>query len=158
MSKGRKHNKKKKKISSENSVAFNQSAAFKKNKKYLLPLILNTVLFFGLYSILVRVSGTVMMITLWTYFALTIAFSFTYIIYNRGFSRMNVTPEMLPASMSAEEKNEFIENGKQRLEKSKWMLLIIFPLMMTFHLDTVGMYLIEPLLDFTSSISRGKAP
>ena len=153
MSKGRKHNKKKKNLSSEKSGNFNQSLTFKKNKKYLLPLVLNTVLFFGIYSILVRVSEAIMMITLWTYFALTIAFSFTYIIYNRGFSRMNITPEMLPASMSAEEKNEFIENGKHRLEKSKWMLLIIFPLIMTFLFDTVGMYLIEPLLDLTSSIS-----
>ena len=66
---------------------------------------------------------------------------------------MNVTPEMLPASMSAEEKDEFIEDGKRRLEKSKWMLLIIFPLLMTFIFDTVGMYLIEPLLDFANSIS-----
>lgn len=152
MPKGRK-NKKKKTTAPVESKNEKRNAAFKKNKKYILPLIINTILFFGVYSFLVRLSKDIMMITLWTYFALTLIFSFAYIIYNRGFSRMNVTPEMLPASMSAEEKDEFIEDGKRRLEKSKWMLLIIFPLLMTFIFDTVGMYLIEPLLDFANSIS-----
>ena len=151
MSKGRKHNKKKKQNSVE-SQGERKNAAFKKNKKYILPLILNTILFFGLYSVLVNLSETVMMITLWSYLALTLGFSFTYIIYNRGFSRMNLTPDMLPASMSMEEKNAFIEDGKLRLERSKWMLLIIFPLLVTFILDVVGMYLLEPLLDLANSI------
>ena len=94
----------------------------------------------------------IMMATLWTYFALTLIFSFAYIIYNRGFSRMNISPEMLPASMSSEEKDEFINNGKQRLENSKWMLLIIFPLLMTFILDVAIIYVIEPLIEFANSI------
>ena len=152
MSKGGKHIKKKKKPVETGSSDFKKSESFKKNKKYLLPLILNTVLFFGLYSFLVNISEFVMMATLWTYFALTLGFSFAYIIYNRGFSRMNVTPEMLPSSMSFEEKTEFIEDGKRRLERSKWMLLIIFPLLVTFILDMVGIYLLEPLLDLANSI------
>ena len=59
MPKGRKH--KKKKIDnregeqSELSLKKErQRAAFKKNRKYILPLVLNTVVFFGLYSYLVE--------------------------------------------------------------------------------------------------------
>ena len=154
MPKGRKSKKRKHSSSVQAlSPTDRKQAAFKKNKKYILPLIINTILFFGVYSVLVRQSKGIMMATLWTYFALTIIFSFSYIIYNRGFSRMSVTPEMLPASMSPEEKEEFIENGKVRLEKSKWMLLIIFPLLMTFILDVVGIFILEPIIEFANSIS-----
>ena len=153
MPKGRKNKKRKQPSSVQTlSPAQRKQAAFKKNKKYVLPLIINTILFFAIYSVLVRQSKDIMMATLWTYFALTLAFSFAYIIYNRGFSRMSVTPEMLPASMSPEEKEEFIENGKVRLEKSKWMLLIIFPLLMTFIFDIVGIFLLEPIIEFANSI------
>ena len=153
MPKGRKNKKRKSPLVSAEEKNFAKSESFRKNKKYLLPLILNTILFFGVYSVLVRISELTMMIALWTYFALTIVFSFAYIIYNRGFSRMNVTPEMLPASMSIEEKNAFIEDGKMRLERSKWMLLIIFPLLMTFILDVIGIFLLEPLFEFANGIS-----
>ena len=152
MPKGRKGKKRKHSSVQPISSTERKQAAFKKNKKYILPLVINTILFFGVYSVLVRQSKGIMMATLWTYFALTIIFSFSYIIYNRGFSRMSVTPEMLPASMSPEEKEEFIENGKVRLEKSKWMLLIIFPLLMTFIFDVVGIFLLEPIIEFANSI------
>ena len=151
MPKGRK-NKKRKAVAPVESKNERRSAAFKKNKKYILPLIINTILFFGAYSFLVRQSEKIMMITLWTYFALTLIFSIAYIIYNRGFSRMNVTADMLPASMTKEEKETFIEDGKMRLEKSKWMLLIVFPLLMTFILDVLGMYILEPLISFANSV------
>ena len=152
MPKGRKGKKRKHSSVQPISSTERKQAAFKKNKKYILPLVINTILFFGVYSVLVRQSKGIMMATLWTYFALTIIFSFSYIIYNRGFSRMSVTPEMLPSSMSPEEKEEFIENGKVRLEKSKWMLLIIFPLLMTFIFDIVGIFLLEPIIEFANSI------
>ena len=148
MPKGRKNKKKKAHVNNYEIKNEKRNAAIKKNKKYIFPLILNTILFFALYSILVRLGEKIMTITLWTYFALTLIFSVVYIVYNRGFSRMNVTPEMLPASMSREDKEAFIHDGKVRLEKSKWMLLIIFPLLMTFILDVLGIFILEPMMSF----------
>lgn len=159
MSGGRKHNKKKKKYyqheAEQNELAAKrakQKAAFKKNRRYILPLVLNTVVFFGLYSYLVNKTDY-MMPTLWVYFALTAGFCFTYVIYNRGFSRMKLTPDMLPASMSAEEKSAYIADGAERLERSKWMLTIIFPLLMTFILDILNMYILEPMLELAGSVT-----
>ena len=150
MPKGRKNKKKKAHVNNYELRNERRNAAFKKNKKYILPLIINTIVFFAVYSVLVRLSEKIMMITLWTYFALTLIFSVVYIVYNRAFSRMNVTPEMLPASMSFEEKEAFIHDGKMRLEKSKWMLLIIFPLLMTFILDVLGIFILEPMMSFVN--------
>jgi membrane-anchored glycerophosphoryl diester phosphodiesterase (GDPDase) len=153
MSKGKKHTKKKHLTARDverNELAIKKEkrdAAFKKNKRHIFPLIINTVTFFTLYSYLVNISEAVMMATLWCYFGLTAAFCLAYIIYNRGFSRLNVTPEMLPASMSDEEKREFIEEAKLRIEKSKWMLTIIFPLIMTFILDILNIWIFDPMME-----------
>ena len=158
MSGGRKHLKKKKnyyqreaEVSELAAKKAKQKAAFRKNRKYILPLILNTVVFFGLYTYLVNKTDY-MMPTLWVYFVLTAGFCFSYVIYNRGFSRMKLTPDMLPASMSAEEKSAYIADGAERLERSKWMLTIIFPLLMTFILDILNMYILEPMIEFANSI------
>ena len=53
-----------------------------------------------------------------------------YVIYNRGFSGKNVTPDMLPDTMTLEEKQQFIEDCKQRLQKSKWVLTILIPIVL----------------------------
>ena len=119
--------------------------AFKKNKKYLLPLLVNTVLFYAVYSVLSNTPACT--IVLWVYAALTVGFSITYIIYNRGFTRKNLTPDMLSDTMTAEEKQRFIDDGNERLDKSKWMITIIFPLVMTFMIDIMILFMIEPLID-----------
>jgi hypothetical protein len=59
----------------------------------------------------------------------------TYIIYNRGFSRKGVTVDMLPAEWSEDKKIEFIENGKFRLQRSKWLLVFIIALLFTFVVE-----------------------
>ena len=157
MPKGRKHKKKKindREVEKSELAAkkAKQKAAFRKNRKYILPLALNTVVFFGLYSYLVN-QPRLMMPTLWVYFILTALFCFAYVIYNRGFSRMKLTPDMLPDSMSADEKKAFIEDGQTRIEKSKWMLTVIFPLLMTFILDILNMYILEPMLELADSVA-----
>ena len=75
-------------------VKARRQAAFQKNKKYLWPLLIHLLVFYAVYAYLVetRFYGVVF----WTYFALTAAFSLAFVIYNRGFSRQRITPDMLP--------------------------------------------------------------
>lgn len=63
------------------------------------------------------------------------AFLFTYIIYNRAFTRDNVTPEMLPDTMSEEQKQAFIQSGADRKRKSKWMIIVLFALFTPLAID-----------------------
>jgi hypothetical protein len=116
---------------------------FQKNKKYMLALVVNTVVIASVYMYTVK--QPYFMAVLWTYLALTVGFSSAYIIYNRAFSRKGVTPEMLPDTMTELEKSEWIADGERRMEKSKWMLTVIFPLIMTFCLDLFILYVLEPL-------------
>ena len=63
-----------------------------------------------------------------------------YIMYNRGFSQKDITPEMLPDSWDTEKKNEYIEAAQQRYKKSRWMLTIMIPVMIPIALDAIALF------------------
>lgn len=109
-----------------------------KRRAYMLVInsILLMVVYFGATSIHPIIS-TVVVIAYWVAFA---GFLLAYIIYNRAFSRKNVTLEMLPDTMTAKEKEEYIADGKRRLEKSNWMLSVIIPLLVTIALDAIYLF------------------
>ena len=79
------------------------------------------------------------------YSVLLVGFSLAYLIYNRFLSRRGVSPEQLPIEWSAEEKTAFIEDGKHREKRSKWMITIILPLVLTFLFDAVDLFIIDML-------------
>ncbi len=121
----------------------------KGNVKTLLMLIANTVILLALYLLFVSINATV---TLIVFTVVAAGFSFGYVIYNRGFSRRNVTPEMLPPEWSYEKKCEFIEDGKRRMEKSKWMLTVILPIIVVYAFELFNIYLM-PLIENALKIS-----
>lgn len=108
------------------------------NWKLALIVIVNTILIFGFYRLMLNFYY--FEIVMGIYLALTAIFTFAYVIYNRGFSRRNLTPEMLPEEWSEEQKMAYIEDGAQRMKKSKWMLTIIFPLVLTFMFDCIELF------------------
>ena len=68
-----------------------------------------------------------------------------YVIYNRGFTGRNITPEMLPPSMSPVEKQRFIDESRERLQKSKWVLTVLVPLVLVFFVDMIVIFVV-PLI------------
>ena len=83
------------------------------------------------------------------------AFLFTYIIYNRGFTRDNITPEMLPDTMSEQQKEAFIQSGKDRKRKSKWMIIVIFALFLPLAVDFIVLVAVPTLLSSMLGQSAG---
>ena len=63
------------------------------------------------------------------------AFLFAYIIYNRAFTRDGITPEMLPDTMTEQEKADFIQSGADRKRRSKWMIVVLFALFVPLAID-----------------------
>lgn len=120
-----------------------------KKVKTALLLVLNTVLFLAAYLLFIQINEIA---TLTVYSVVTAGFVFSYVIYNRGFSRRGVTPEMLPAEWSYEKRCEFIEDGHRRLEKSKWMLLVIFPLIVVYAFELFSIYILPMLGSMVSGI------
>ena len=123
-------------------------AAEKRRRRviYLIVTALNTVAIYGLYVILIsafpRYSVTIASVYM---IALAIV-SFGYVFYNRGFSRKNVTIEMLPDTWSEEEKHEYLSSAAERLQSSKWVLTILVPLIFTFFMELFIFYIYEPHL------------
>ena len=119
-----------------------------KNLRYLLFLALNTILFFGVYRVLLHYAelandAVYSFYIMVLYMVLLVGFVLAYLIYNRFLYRKNLTPDDLPDTMSAEEKQAFLEDGKKRLEKSKWMMLFIFPLALVLLLDAADLFIFD---------------
>lgn len=81
--------------------------------------------------------GQIVYLAYWLAFAVVLL---AYFIYNRAFTRKNITPDMLPPTWSAEKRLEYVEDGKRRLEKSKWMLSLIIPLLVTIAADAIYLF------------------
>jgi len=86
-------------------------------------------------------------VVLIVYMTLATAFVLAYLIYNRGFSRTGVTSEMLPDAWSEEKKNEYVANGKRRMERSRWMLIPIFAFLFTFSVDLIELLVVPFVKD-----------
>lgn len=116
---------------------------------YAIIIVLNSILFYGFYAVLTQFSfwKTVVIVYL---IALAAVAAF-YVIYNRGFTRKNVTVDMLPDTMSEEEKRAYVEDGETRLRKSKWCVTILFPLLFTFFMDIFYLFVFEPYFAETFS-------
>ena len=122
----------------------------RKNLRYVRLLAVNTVLFFTLYRVLLSF-GELTQETFYSfvcmvlYLVLLLGFSLAYLIYNRFFYRQGITYEQLPEEWSAEKKIAFLEDAKTRMEKSKWLLTVIFPLVLTFFVDAVDLFILDTL-------------
>ncbi|MBQ8345183.1 MAG: hypothetical protein IJY42_02840 [Clostridia bacterium] len=81
------------------------------------------------------------------FLGVTTVLIFTYVIYNRGFSRRGVTREMLPDTMSEEEKTEFIEDGKRRMKRSSWMLVVLLALVTALLVDAMELIVFPTILE-----------
>ena len=80
---------------------------------------------------------------MWGYMIALTLLIVVYIIYNRGFSRRGVDIEMLPDDWDRERRIEFVESGKHRLERSKWMLTLIIGFLLTFLLDALDLFVLN---------------
>lgn len=76
------------------------------------------------------------------YLAVGGALALWYIIYNRGFNTKGKTPDMLSDTLSREERVELIRAGEERFEKTRWVLLILLPLLLVFLIDTIYLFMI----------------
>ena len=118
-----------------------------KGKKaiYLIALIGNFVVFFLLYAVGVNLNA---LVTFIIYGLATAGFVFSYLIYNRGLSRLRVTPDMCPPEWPEDKKLEFVADGKRRLERSKWMLTVIIPLIAIYGYEVVDQFVIPAVKSF----------
>ena len=114
-----------------------------KNLLRLLVLVAITLAVYLVYNVFIDLYFYPVMIS---YTVITTVAVFAYVIYNRAMSRKGITEDMLPVEWDIEKKREFIEDGKRRLDRSRWMLVCIIALIVTFVAEAVTLFLL-PLFD-----------
>ncbi len=105
--------------------------------------LLNSVLFSILYFVVTAYSAFPIYIL---YLIALVGVGLAYIIYNRGFIYQNVTPEMIQNGKPYAENQAFLEDCKRRFSASRWMLTVIFPLLLSLCLDIMYLFLL-PFLE-----------
>lgn len=116
----------------------------------LILLIVNTLLFFCVYRVLLYYAELTddtywSFVVMVLYLALLLGFVIAYLVYNRFLYRKGLIRDQLCADWSEEQKDAFLAEGERRLARSRWMMLIIFPLLFTFLIDVTDLFIIDPL-------------
>lgn len=115
------------------------------NKKHLILLLVNCVLFIGLYRILIGTAFTfeVQKVTVMTYMISAAVLVLIYVIYNRGFTAKGITADMLPDTMTEKEKDDYIADAIERERRSKWMITFIVPILLALLIDLLDMFVLQ---------------
>lgn len=118
--------------------------------RYLVLLVVNTVLFFTVYRVLISYGELtdktfLAFLSMVVYLTLLLGFTIAYLVYNRFFYRHGLTKEQLSDEWSDEEKEAFLADAAARVQKSKWMLTVIIPLLFTFLIDSLQLFIFEPV-------------
>ena len=114
----------------------------KPENKWLVTLLIgNSVLFSVAYFVLAAYFPIYIL-----YLAVGAIMTLVFVIYNRGFVGKGLTPDQLPNTMSYEEKQKFIDDCAARMHRSRWMLTVIFPIVLAFCLDMIYLFLF-PMLE-----------
>ena len=118
--------------------------------RYFVLLVVNTVLFFTVYRVLISYGELtdktfLAFLSMVVYLTLLLGFTIAYLVYNRFFYRHGLTKEQLSDEWSDEEKEAFLADAAARVQKSKWMLTVIIPLLFTFLIDSLQLFIFEPV-------------
>ena len=112
-------------------------------KRTMLLLIANTMLSIVLYFACAFSGFPAIM---FVYIGAAAALLVAYLIYNEGFSLRGVTPEMLPDTLSEQQKRDKLDRAKARYEASRWMMTLIIPLIFAVIVDALYLFFIQDLL------------
>ena len=110
-------------------------------KNLLLLLLFNSAVLISVYFVAASYGFPIYVL----YLVAGVGLGVGFIVYNRGFAAKDATPEMLPDSMSYEEKLAFLEDCSTRLKKSRWMLTLILPILFAFAFDLFYLFVIPAL-------------
>ncbi len=125
------------------SPSVKESILKKETQKRMLTLLLNSALLITLYFFISE--KLKFPYILYIYLAAGVILGFSYVIYNRGFVGKNTTPDMLPETMSLAEKQAFLDDCKARMQKSRWVLLILIPIILAILADVIYLFYLGDL-------------
>lgn len=98
-----------------------------------------------LYFFLIGVSELSMKITVIAYMVAACLVAIAYVIVNKGLVADRITEDMLPEEMSNNEKAEYFEKAAQKKKDSRWMIVLLFVILVPLVLDMMKLFVIDKL-------------
>ncbi len=111
------------------------------NWKRALILALTTIVSMGIYFFLT--STPLWKVAVLAYIVIASVLIIAYFIINRAFTGSGVTYEMLPDTMTHKEKEEYLADVADRERRSRPMLMIIFPIIVTLLVDLFRLFVLD---------------
>lgn len=115
------------------------------NWKRAITLVLSTAFAMGLYFVLMNVYSLWKIVVI-GYVAIASVLIIVYFIINRAFTGSGVTYEMLPDTMTHDEKEEYLADVAERERRSRPLLMVIFPVVITLLVDLFRLFVLDGLL------------
>ena len=112
------------------------------NWKRALILFVSTAFAMGLYFFLMNIYSLWKFVVI-AYVALASVLIIAYFIINRAFTGSGVTYEMLPDTMTRDEKEEYLADVADREKRSRPLLLVIFPIIITLLVDLFRLFVLD---------------
>ncbi|MBO5701985.1 MAG: hypothetical protein J6S71_06065 [Clostridia bacterium] len=112
------------------------------NWKRALILLLSTAFAMGLYFFLMNIYSLWKFVVI-AYVAVASVLIIAYFIINRAFTGSGVTYEMLPDTMTHDEKEEYLADVADREKRSRPLLLVIFPVIITLLVDLFRLFVLD---------------
>ena len=112
------------------------------NWKRALILVLSTAFAMGLYFFLMNIYSLWKIVVI-AYVAVASVLIVAYFIINRAFTGSGVTYEMLPDTMTRKEKEEYLADVADRERRSRPMLMVIFPVIVTLLVDLFRLFVLD---------------
>ena len=112
------------------------------NWKRALILVISTAFAMGLYFFLMNIYSLWKFVVI-AYVAVASVLIVAYFIINRAVTGSGVTYEMLPDTMSHDEKEEYLADVAAREKRSRPLLLVIFPVIITLLVDLFRLFVLD---------------
>ena len=112
------------------------------NWKRALILFVSTAFAMGLYFFLMNIYSLWKFVVI-AYVAVASVLIIAYFIINRAFTGSGVTYEMLPDTMTRDEKEEYLADVADREKRSRPLLLVIFPIIITLLVDLFRLFVLD---------------
>ena len=114
------------------------------NWKRALTLAITTIVSMGIYFFLT--STPLWKVAVLAYIVIASVLIIAYFIINRAFTGSGVTYEMLPDTMTHKEKEEYLADVADREKRSRPMLMVIFPVIITLLVDLFRLFVLDGLV------------
>ena len=111
------------------------------NWKRALALAITTIVSMGIYFFLT--STPLWKVAVLAYIVIASVLIIAYFIINRAFTGSGVTYEMLPDTMTHKEKEEYLADVADRERRSRPMLMVIFPIIVTLLVDLFRLFVLD---------------